>query len=175
MNLRFILLALALLVLPVGAHEVNLEAFSQALGKPVIHDNRTNLIVAINEMVWLQVNTARKFNGRKRLDLAEVNSIPWINREYLDDALVLLEADYIDSNHRKPTEEELFYAWSLGLKALKKAKWDLTKLRNKDLELRWRLYVSVATKQRLLTIPNPLPTDGRQPLPTRNKKKGEGG
>lgn len=175
MNLKFILLVPLLQALPVGAHDVNLEALAQAIGKPKLHDGRTNLIIEVSKERWSQVNTVRKFTGKARISLEEVNVKPWINREYVDDYLVILEAELKDKLGENLNEEHLFYGWLFGEKALQKANWNLTKLKNADLDLRWRLYSSTSQKQKMLGIPNALPTDGREPLPTRNKKKGEGG
>lgn len=173
-SLSVILLVLLLQGLPAGAHEINLEAFAQAIGKPIIHEGKTNLIVEISRERWEQVNLVRRFNDRKRVAFNEINLKPWVNREYLDDCLRLVEAEIIDAAG-KASQELIFYGWVLGIKALKKSGWTVDKLRNPDRELRWRLYTSVEAKQKILGSPNPLPTDGREPLPTRNKNKGEGG
>lgn len=175
MNLKFILLGLLLLALPAGAHDINLEAFAQALGKPKLHDGKTNLIVEISKERWAEVNIARKFTGKARVGLDEVNVKPWVNREYVDDSLVILETDFKEKLGTNLTDEYLFYGWILGQKTLQKASWDLSKVRKPDLELRWRLYTSTASRQKMLGIPNPLPTNSQEPLPLRNKRKGEGG
>lgn len=174
---RFLVICVMTTAVLAGAHDINLEAFSQAVGKPVLHDGRTNLIVLLSKERYDQVNTGRKLSVRKRVSFEEVNRIPWINREYLDDALTMIETDLKEQIGPRAQSEYLFYAWIFGEKALKKANWNLEKFRKEEYTIKWRLYASVADRQKLFGIPNPLPVNTLQPMPRRfgEKQKGEGG
>lgn len=149
-----------------SGHQINQLALGQAIGSFTEMEGQSGWIVPIPRQIIADINSGRKLLGRPRNDPAEVNRLPWVNSEYISDALLIIESEIREGIDAPPEDMQVFYGFLLGVKALKTSGWSPQNVDSKKTLLKWKAYNELKA---MLTAakPPPLPTDGRKPIPTR--------
>lgn len=155
---------------------INPNHVATAAGKTIKTVTGGYYLVSIPKKVWSEINTGRKLINKEIQPLDVVNKEPWANNDYLGDWLAMVSTEIGRELNNKPTHEQVFIGWKAGLPALRKLHFDVSQVTDNELLRSLRLFMSIERENALnassRSIPEPLPTDGRKPIPTRYPKEG---
>lgn len=171
----FVVMMLALLAGPLESavfSEYDYEILANAGGKKIIHNGMPHFMVEIPKKKFEEINAGRKMLKKEVHPFDDVKSVPWTNREYFKDWANLLVAE-IEKKLSGPCTIEQVYGYWKKERDLVKANWQVDKITDEDFTLRVKLIRTMKSEREAVLSkgrtphPDPLPTDGRRPVPHR--------
>lgn len=122
-------------------------AYVHAFGTTVSTNGITNHIVTIPRAEFDKVNEVRKIQARKIESWNKFQRDPVTNREYVTDYLRLLYSNIRLEMGIDPSVNEVFVAFAIGFEAAKKIEFEISQVKDKDIQMRYRWF------QKFLEIP----------------------
>lgn len=172
-NMKSLLCCVAMVTgLQLGAvnlDDYDYEVYAQVIGDKSVFNGQPHYFVKISKDDYKNINQGRKLTNKPVYPKEDVDSIPWHNREYFIDKLVMLKNELDQNLGYSSSLEQLYLAYRLGLKDFKKLEFNPDKVKDKDVLRDLKLFNALVEAKHDLSgkSPPPLPTDGRKPVPYR--------